>query len=54
MFHRASTIPGGSGLGLFTVKESVEKLSGQITIKSTLNKGTVFSIKIPMINEGEN
>ena len=50
MFYRASTEFGGSGLGLFTVKESVEKLSGQITLESTIGKVTIFKIKIPTVN----
>ncbi|MEQ8471724.1 MAG: HAMP domain-containing sensor histidine kinase [Marinoscillum sp.] len=53
MFYRASNLLGGSGLGLFTVKESVDKLSGQITLESTLGKGTTFKIKIPPIEVEE-
>lgn len=48
MFYRASNILGGSGLGLFIVKESIDKLSGQIELESTIGKGTLFRMKIPM------
>ena len=37
----------GSGLGLYIVKETVEKLNGVILVQSELNKGTQFRIKIP-------
>ena len=47
MFFRATEKASGSGLGLFIVKETMEKLRGEITISSELGKGTTFSIKIP-------
>lgn len=34
----------GSGLGLFLVKELLEKINGSITISSEVGKGSVFSI----------
>lgn len=38
----------GLGLGLATVKEIVEKdFSGSISVKSTLGKGSMFSVSIP-------
>jgi len=37
----------GTGLGLFIVKEALNKINGQITVKSTLNQGTAFKITIP-------
>jgi signal transduction histidine kinase len=50
MFYRASNKLGGSGLGLFTVKELVDKLSGHIVLESTAGTGTIFRIKIPVID----
>ena len=47
MFYRANKTPGGSGLGLYIVKEAVEKLGGTIKIESQINVGTKFIIIIP-------
>lgn len=37
----------GSGIGLVTCKEFVEKLGGTIHVKSELNRGTTFIVVIP-------
>ncbi|WP_321331764.1 HAMP domain-containing sensor histidine kinase [uncultured Bacteroides sp.] len=37
----------GYGLGLFYVKTMIEKHYGTVSVKSTLDKGSVFTIKIP-------
>ena len=50
MFYRATTLSTGSGLGLYIVKETLEKLGGTITLESKLNMGTKFSIQIPNQN----
>ena len=47
MFYRVSKDSQGSGLGLYIVKETVEKLKGKIAIESELGKGTEFNIHIP-------
>jgi signal transduction histidine kinase len=47
MFFRATTKNEGSGLGLYIVKEAVEKLDGKIEIHSEFSKGTQFDIVIP-------
>ncbi|WP_245705069.1 sensor histidine kinase [Flavobacterium omnivorum] len=47
MFYRATKLSNGSGLGMYIVKETLEKLDGIITLESSLNKGTKFSIQIP-------
>ena len=49
MFYRASESATGSGLGLYIVKESLEKLKGSITCKSEPGKGSVFTVTIPMV-----
>jgi signal transduction histidine kinase len=47
MFYRVSNKSIGSGLGLYIVKEAVEKLNGAIKLKSQPGKGTEFSIRLP-------
>ncbi len=37
----------GTGLGLFIVKEALNKIEGQISVTSTPNQGTTFKISIP-------
>lgn len=39
----------GRGVGLAAVKETVSQLKGQISVKSTINKGTEFNIWLPNI-----
>jgi PAS domain S-box-containing protein len=52
MFYRLSKKSVGSGLGLYIVKETVEKLNGVISLESTPQKGTAITVLIPnMINE---
>ena len=48
MFYRATDRGAGSGLGLFIVKETLEKLKGEVDFSSELGKGTSFKIKIPI------
>jgi signal transduction histidine kinase len=47
MFYRATDKTTGSGLGLYIVKEVIEKLKGVIKVDSEINKGTTFTIEIP-------
>lgn len=47
MFYRVSQRSEGSGLGLYIVKETIERLSGRIEIESELGEGTTFKIHIP-------
>ncbi len=47
MFYRANERVEGSGIGLYIVKQSIEKLNGKISFTSTMNKGTRFEISIP-------
>lgn len=47
MFFRGTSNSVGTGLGLFIVKEVVERLMGEIKVTSTLNEGTTFMIQLP-------
>ena len=47
MFFRASIDSYGSGLGLYIVKQVVEKLQGDIKVESNLGEGTIFTVIIP-------
>lgn len=51
MFYRATDQQPGSGLGLYIVKESVERLNGKVKIDSTVGKGTRVTIQIPNLQE---
>jgi len=47
MFYRASEKSDGSGLGLYIVKETLERLNGNISCKSELHLGSTFEVIIP-------
>ncbi len=47
MFYRGHDQSYGSGLGLYIVQEALEKLRGNIDVKSTYNEGSVFTISLP-------
>jgi len=47
MFYRASERSGGSGIGLYIVKEVVQKLQGTIEVSSQKYKGSEFIVRLP-------
>lgn len=49
MFFRASEGQGGTGLGLYIVKETLDKLQGSIHVVSEPGKGTCFVVTIPSV-----
>ncbi len=49
MFYRADETSKGSGLGLYIVKETVDKLNGKIEVSSRKNEGTTFTLTIPLL-----
>lgn len=53
MFFRARTVKPtpGSGVGLYIVKEAVNKLRGEIKVASELKKGSKFFVKLPNLAE---
>jgi signal transduction histidine kinase len=44
MFYRGTETSQGSGLGLYIVKELVEKMNGQISVKSEFGMGSEFEV----------
>ncbi|MBB6461576.1 sensor histidine kinase [Flammeovirga kamogawensis] len=48
MFFRADNSENGTGLGLYIVKETLDKLNGQINLKSIYGKGSKFDIHVPL------
>lgn len=47
MFYRATEQSDGSGIGLYIVKNAVDKLGGQINVSSRPLQGTRFNIILP-------
>lgn len=47
MFYRATEQSDGSGIGLYIVKNAVDKLGGQMNVASQLQQGTRFYIVLP-------
>jgi signal transduction histidine kinase len=50
MFYRTHESSTGSGLGLYIVKETINKLGGSIQVYSTYNEGTTFIVSFPLNN----
>lgn len=47
MFYRSNEKSTGAGLGLFVVKEIVDKLKGRINVYSAPDMGSTFKILLP-------
>jgi len=47
MFYRANEKSEGSGIGLYIVKQAVNKLGGKVKMSSDISVGTKFNIKLP-------
>ncbi len=52
MFYRGNRSKSGSGLGLYIVQGTVDKLSGTLGLTSKLGKGTTVQLKIPNMGQG--
>ncbi len=48
MFVKGGTESTGNGLGLYIVKNLVEKLKGEISLESEENRGATFTITLPI------
>jgi hypothetical protein len=48
MFMKVNENSNGTGLGLYIVKTTVEKLNGTLKLESNLGEGTTFIIKLPL------
>ena len=48
MYYRASTKAKGTGLGLYLVKNGINKLDGTIVVESEFGRGTRFIITLPV------
>jgi len=51
MFYRATQEFTGSGLGLYIVKETVDRLKGKITVKSKTRQGSTFKVVLPNLKD---
>jgi signal transduction histidine kinase len=49
MFFRATQNASGTGLGLYILKRSVDRLKGSVDFKSSIGAGSLFTVKLPMI-----
>ncbi len=47
MFYRASENSQGAGLGLYIVRETVQRLNGEIRVVSELGQGSTFEVMLP-------
>ena len=48
IFYRANEKADGSGLGLYIVKQTIDKLKGKLKIRSKINKGTEIRVLLPV------
>ena len=53
MFYRATEYSEGSGIGLYIVKNAVDKLGGNMEVSSREAQGTTFKITLPNMKDVE-
>lgn len=47
MFYRGTEKSNGAGLGLYIVKETLDKLKGSIKVSSIMGEGSTFTVTVP-------
>ena len=53
LFKPFESTKGTMGIGVFQVREYIEKLGGEVEVESRKGDGTIFRLHIPFINTGE-
>lgn len=51
MFYRATQNATGTGLGLYILKRSVDRLMGTVTLKSDVGVGSIFIVRLPSLKK---
>ncbi|HEV7232116.1 MAG TPA: response regulator [Bacteroidia bacterium] len=51
MFYRGSQASGGTGLGLYIVRNAVEKIGASIEMSPQTDHGTLFKVMIPLLQK---
>ena len=51
MFYRGTDKMPGTGIGLYIVKDCIEKIKGKITVESEHGKGSIFLVELPVIRD---
>lgn len=49
MYFRGTEMASGSGLGLYLVKNGIDRLGGRITVESKRGVGSKFSVHLPLV-----
>ena len=52
LFYTSKSVGSSNGLGLYEVREALNKLGGDISVKSEEGKGSAFEVNIPFIAVG--
>jgi PAS domain S-box-containing protein len=51
MYFRGTDVASGSGLGLYLVKNGIDRLGGRIVVESEPGKGSKFFVHIPLLDQ---
>jgi len=51
MFYRGTNLSTGSGLGMYILKETLDKIQGTVQLESELKKGSTFTITLPNLQK---